>query len=109
MNKIFCGHVLEVLNGMPSESVDCVVTSPPYWSLRAYQTEPQMWADGWKGELGLEPDFNLYIQHLIQIFDEVKRVLKPTGTCWVNLGDTYSTVSGGLAQGVYSSSKLLYY
>ena len=43
----------------------------------------------WKGQLGLEPDFNLFIKHLCDIFDEAKRVLKPTGTCWVNLGDTY--------------------
>ena len=44
----------------------------------------------WKGQLGLEPDFELYIKHLCNIFDEIKRVLKNTGTCWVNLGDTYS-------------------
>ena len=44
----------------------------------------------WKGQLGLEPDFKLYIKHLSDIFDEVKRALKPTGTCWINLGDTYS-------------------
>jgi site-specific DNA-methyltransferase (adenine-specific) len=44
----------------------------------------------WKGQLGLEPTFDLYIKHMISIFDEVKRVLKPTGTCWVNLGDTYA-------------------
>jgi len=43
----------------------------------------------WKGELGLEPTFNLYIKHLCDIFDEVKRVLKPTGSCWVNIGDSY--------------------
>ena len=44
----------------------------------------------WKGSLGLEPTFDLFIKHLCDIFDEVKKVLKPTGTCWVNLGDTYS-------------------
>lgn len=44
----------------------------------------------WRGELGLEPTFELYISHLMQIFTEVKRVLKKTGTCWVNLGDSYS-------------------
>ena len=43
----------------------------------------------WKGQLGLEPDFNLYIKHLCDIFDEVKRTLRKDGTCWVNLGDTY--------------------
>jgi site-specific DNA-methyltransferase (adenine-specific) len=49
---------------------------------------------GWKGQLGLEPTLNLYIKHLCEIFDEVKRVLKKIGTCWVNLGDTYSTHGG---------------
>jgi site-specific DNA-methyltransferase (adenine-specific) len=44
----------------------------------------------WKGSLGLEPTFQLYIQHLLQIFDECKRVLKKSGTCWINMGDTYS-------------------
>jgi DNA modification methylase len=44
----------------------------------------------WKGQLGLEPDFNLYIKHLLDIFDEVKRVLKKDGTCWINMGDTYA-------------------
>ncbi len=44
----------------------------------------------WRGSLGLEPTFQLYIQHLIQVFDEVKKVLRPDGTCWVNLGDSYS-------------------
>jgi DNA modification methylase len=57
----------------------------------------KQWSEGfcslcgaWRGELGLEPTFELYINHLMQIFNEVKRVLKPTGTCWVNLGDTYA-------------------
>lgn len=49
--------------------------------------------NAWKGSLGLEPTFQLFIDHLIQIFDEVKRVLKDTGTCWVNLGDTYQSTA----------------
>lgn len=49
----------------------------------------------WKGQLGLEPTFDLYIKHLCDIFDEVKRVLRDDGTIWVNLGDTYYSVSGG--------------
>lgn len=48
----------------------------------------------WRGELGLEPTFELYIKHLMQIFTEVKRVLKKTGTCWVNLGDSYANSAG---------------
>ncbi len=57
------------------------ITSPPYWALRDYGVE---------GQLGLEPTFQEYITKLCDIFDEVKRVLKKTGTCWVNLGDTYA-------------------
>lgn len=81
MNEIICGNSLSVLRGLADESVDCVITSPPYWGLRDY---------GVDGQLGLEPHFNEYISKLIAIFDEVKRVLKSEGTCWVNLGDTYS-------------------
>ena len=79
--RIICGDSLEVLKTLESESVDCVITSPPYWGLRDY---------GVDGQLGLEPHFNEYIEKLVAIFDEVKRVLKKEGTCWVNLGDTYS-------------------
>lgn len=79
-NKIIQGDSLEVLKTLPDESVDCVVTSPPYWALRDYGVE---------GQLGLEPTFQEYITKLCNIFDEVKRVLKKEGTCWVNLGDTY--------------------
>ncbi|HSA07605.1 MAG TPA: site-specific DNA-methyltransferase [Candidatus Gastranaerophilales bacterium] len=57
----------------------------------------------WLGELGLEPDFNLYINHLCDVFDQVKRVLKDSGTCWVNIGDTY----GGSSRGKYDKSLLL--
>ena len=73
--------VMEGLKRLEDESVDCVVTSPPYWALRDYGVE---------GQLGLEPTFQEYINKLCDIFDEVKRVLKKTGTCWVNLGDSYA-------------------
>lgn len=56
----------------------------------------------WRGELGLEPNFHMFIDHLMQIFDEIKRVLKPTGTCWVNLGDTYSGSGGNNSNCSYS-------
>lgn len=133
---------MDTLKQLPSDTVSCCVTSPPYWALRDYGTDGVVW-DGdadcehawneeifnqhsgrgdcqksgkysqqenipdkqltrhvcqkcgaWKGQLGLEPDFNLYIKHLCDIFDEVKRVLRKDGTCWVNLGDTYYTKSG---------------
>jgi DNA modification methylase len=78
--RIIQGDSLEVLKTLPDESVDCVITSPPYWALRDY---------GCEGQLGLEPTFQEYIDKLCNIFDEVKRVLKKEGTCWVNIGDTY--------------------
>lgn len=80
-NEILQGDALTILKTLPSESVDCVVTSPPYWALRDYGVE---------GQLGLEPTFQEYIIKLCDIFDEVKRILKKEGTCWVNVGDTYS-------------------
>src|SRR3990167_348639 len=81
VNKIIQGDALEVLKTFPDAFVDCVITSPPYWNLRDYNVE---------GQLGLEPTFQEYIQKLCAIFDEIKRVLKKEGTCFVNLGDTYS-------------------
>ncbi len=139
------GHVLDQLSRLPSDSVDCIVTSPPYWGLRDYKLPPTVWdaelecehewakveydfgkyrpdskseklqikgsenfqsfkaepsdfcskCPAWKGQLGLEPDFRLYVRHILQITKELKRVLKPTGCFWLNLGDTYSGGSGG--------------
>lgn len=85
-NTVVCGDSLEVLKTLPDTCIDCVVTSPPYWALRDY---------GVDGQLGLEPTFQEYITKLCNIFDEVKRVLKKDGTCWVNLGDTYSGMKVG--------------
>jgi DNA modification methylase len=84
LNRIICGDTLKVLRRLPAESVDCVVTSPPYWSLRDYGVE---------GQIGLEESPEHYIERLCAVFDEVRRVLKPSGTCWVNLGDAYATRS----------------
>ena len=145
--RLYQGHVLEELRAMPDESVDCVVTSPPYWGLRAYSTEPVIWPNpdcapcdqelrpqehvwgrptkgrvsgggdrppdhkashglgsvdsqqlrhtcercgAWRGELGLEPTPEMYVQHIVEIFREVRRVLRRRGTLWLNLGDTYA-------------------
>ena len=85
-NKIICGDALEVLKTLPDETVDCVVTSPPYWALRDY---------GVKGQIGLESSIEEYLEKLIAIFDEIHRVLKPSGTCWINFGDTYSNKTKG--------------
>jgi len=86
LNKIYQGNTLDILKTFPDESINCVITSPPYWALRDYGVE---------GQFGLEPTFQEYITKLCDIFDEVKRVLKKDGTCWVNLGDTYSGMKVG--------------
>ena len=129
--------VLAGLSRIASDSVDCIVTSPPYYGLRSYKGAETMWdakaeckhefsephkdheytggispnytaqfasnkthfsssssscikCGAWKGQLGLEPTYQLYLSHLMQITAELKRVLKPTGTMWWNCGDTYS-------------------
>ena len=103
-DHIYIGHVLDILRGMPSASVDCLVTSPPYWSQRNYDTPPQLWDNGdgttWRGELGQEPNFKHFVKHLIQVFAEAKRVMKPTGTVWVNLADSY----GGSGHGGFKDA-----
>ena len=100
LNKIHTGHALEILKTFPDSSINMCITSPPYWGLRDYKTDSVKWQDGWIGELGTEPDFNAYINHLCDIFDEVKRVLKDDGTCWVNIGDTYGGCSLNSSYGV---------
>ena len=147
LNQLFNVDCWEGLKQMIAENqqIDCVITSPPYWSLRDYGIEPSIW-DGdpncehnfkeneevvrfnntgwkskndiicpenelhnykkrgdsfcskckaWKGPLGLEPNFELYLKHLCDIYDLIWEVLKPTGTNWVNLGDTYGGSSLG--------------
>src|SRR5574341_870460 len=73
------GEVLETLRTFPSESIDCCMTSPPYWGHRQYAVTG----------IGLEADYREYIGNLANVFAEVKRVLKSTGSFWLNLGDTY--------------------
>lgn len=65
INKIIWGDALKVLKKFPSDSIDCVVTSPPYWSLRDYEVA---------GQIGQERDFTLYLDQLLAVFDEVRRV-----------------------------------
>ena len=96
LNKIYNGDALDVLKTFPDECVDMVITSPPYWALRDYGAE---------GQLGLESTFQEYINKLCDIFDEVKRVLKKSGSCWVNLGDAYSGSGKGVG-GIKSKSLL---
>ena len=73
---------------------------PEYWEKKKIETQFCQTCGAWRGSLGLEPTFELYIKHLCDIFDEVKRVMRKDGTCWVNLGDTYNAGrSGGWAGG----------
>ena len=81
LNHIYQGTCLEVIKTFPDKSIDCVITSPPYWQLRDY---------GWDGQWGNESTFQMYLENLWSLMDEVWRVLKDTGTVWVNLGDTYN-------------------
>lgn len=81
LNKIYKEPCLETLKRMPNEFLDCVITSPPYWQLRDY---------GYDGQWGLEPTFQMYLQNLWSMMDEIMRVLKQEGTVWINLGDTYN-------------------
>ena len=74
------GDALELLSTLPAESIDCAVTSPPYYGLRAY---------GGPSTLGREPTVAEYVTNLTAILRELRRVLKPTGSLWVNLGETY--------------------
>ena len=82
INKIICGDALEVLQKMPSEIIDCVITSPPYWGLRDYGNDNQ---------IGLEKTPEKYVAKIVSVFREVKRVLKKEGTVWLNLGDSYAS------------------
>jgi len=174
--RILQGHVLDTLRQLPNQSVHCCITSPPYWGLRSYQTEPQIWggtdecehvwgADmpkpgseyreglstsifagredkgeirkrlvgnapsekstlvgggkhrpgtkyaqneehatggqfcqrcgaAWRGELGSEPTPELFVEHLVQVFREVRRVMRDDAVAWVNMGDSYNAMQG---------------
>lgn len=75
------GDCLEQLKTLPGESIHCCVTSPPYWGLRDY---------GVDGQMGLEPTPDEYVAKMVEVFREVKRVLRKDGTLWLNLGDSYT-------------------
>ncbi len=78
-----------MLKDLPDESFDCCVTSPPYWGLRDY---------GHPDQIGLEATPAEYVEKLIGVFREVRRVLRSDGTLWLNLGDTYASGKGGAGQ-----------
>lgn len=77
--RLLTGHVIDVLRSLDVESVNCVVTSPPYWSLRKYDAPDVVWPDGWKGQYGLEETPELYVEHTVAILREIRRVLRPDG------------------------------
>lgn len=81
VDYIYLGDAREMLAQLDSDSVDCIVTSPPYYRLRDY---------GVSGQIGLESTPEEYIDRLVSVFNEARRVLKPDGTAWINIADSYS-------------------
>ena len=75
------GDALKTLASFPPDCIDCCMTSPPYWGQRTYSG----------GGIGLEPTHGEYVENLLAIIAEVKRVLKPTGSFWLNIGDAYES------------------
>jgi DNA modification methylase len=89
--ELFQGDCRAVLASLPDQSVQCCVTSPPYWNLRDY---------GVDGQIGLEATVQEYVGVMVSVFREVRRVLRDDGTCWLNLGDAYA----GSGQGPQGAS-----
>ena len=83
---LYSGDALETLKQLPAESVHCCVTSPPYYGLRDYGVE---------GQIGLEQTPDEYIAKMVEVFREVRRVLRSDGTCWINIGDSYAASGRG--------------
>lgn len=88
------GDCLDMLSGMEPNSVDCVVTSPPYWGLRDY---------GVDGQIGLEPTLAEHLAIMVAVFREIRRILKPTGTLWINYGDCYAAAPNGKSAAAYKA------
>src|SRR2546430_298253 len=84
--QIKCGDALTELRKLPDNSVHCSVTSPPYWGLRDYKTS---------GQIGLEPTPKQWCARLVEAFRELRRVLHPSGTLWLNIGDAYCGIGCG--------------
>ena len=83
-NRIICGDALETLKNFPDESINCSITSPPYYGLRDYHKKEQ---------IGREKTVEEYLDRLINVFREVRRVLKKDGTCFIVIGDSYAGTS----------------
>jgi DNA modification methylase len=85
--QILEGDCLQMLKRLPSESINTCITSPPYWGLRNYNDEEK--------QLGMEDTPEDFVENLVKVFREVKRVLRDDGTVWLNLGDSYNTTQAG--------------
>lgn len=94
---LYVGDALEVLRTLPDESVQCCVTSPPYWGLRDYGVE---------GQLGLERTPEEYVAKVVTIFQEVRRVLRDDGTLWLNLGDSFNSIGHKKSSSGYGTTGL---
>jgi DNA modification methylase len=88
--RLHLGDCLDVLRSLPDASARCCVTSPPYYGLRDY---------GVDGQIGLEETPDAYVSRLVEVFAEVRRVLTPDGTLWLNLGDSYASTAPGTRNG----------
>ncbi len=84
--QVHTGDAFQVLRTLPDNSVHCCITSPPYWGLRDY---------GVAGQIGAEPDVDAWVAKLALVFYQVRRVLRPDGTLWLNIGDAYASSGGG--------------
>jgi len=87
LDTVVCADALDYLRTLPDESVNCIITSPPYYGLRDY---------GASGQIGLEDTPAAYVERLVAVFREIRRVLRPDGVCWLNLGDSYAGSGRGL-------------
>ena len=85
-NTIICGDIRKIAKKLPAQSVNCIITSPPYWALRDY---------GHPDQIGKEETPELYIETLVGVFRDLRRVLRDDGTLWLNLGDSYSSGFSG--------------
>lgn len=94
VNQILAGDALTTLRTLPSESVHCIVTSPPYFGLRDY---------GCDGQIGLEETPASYVAKLVEVFRESRRVLRRDGTFWLNIGDSYCSQAGSQVDSSYVS------